>query len=100
MMPASTPEAASHGLRGGRRRIGARVAERPDSLGRTAGRVFASAAEFLQRSSADVRAVWCSMSGCPVLAGSISRPSWLSADIQIPIIFITGHGDIPMTVRP
>ena len=30
---------------------------------------------------------------------SISKPSWLQAGIRIPVIFITGHGDIPMSVR-
>jgi len=31
--------------------------------------------------------------------GSISSASWLRPNILIPIIFITGHGDIPMSVR-
>ena len=41
----------------------------------------------------------CSISGYPELAGSISRTQLTKANIHVPIIMMTGHGDIPMTVR-
>ncbi|HXG64420.1 MAG TPA: response regulator transcription factor [Blastocatellia bacterium] len=60
---------------------------------------FASAQEFLQARRPDAP-------GCLVLDVRLPGPSGLDlqrelaeADIQIPIIFITGHGDIPMSVR-
>ena len=40
-----------------------------------------------------------SMFAYPVSAGSIYSASWLRTEAPIPIIFITGHGDIPMSVR-
>jgi FixJ family two-component response regulator len=61
--------------------------------------VFGSAPEFLQSTLADVPS-------CLVLDIRLPGPSGLDfqaelakANIHIPIIFITGHGDIPMTVR-
>jgi FixJ family two-component response regulator len=61
--------------------------------------VFGSAPEFLQSTLADVPS-------CLVLDIRLPGPSGLDfqaelakANIRIPIIFITGHGDIPMTVR-
>jgi FixJ family two-component response regulator len=61
--------------------------------------VFGSAPEFLQSKLADVPS-------CLVLDIRLPGPSGLDfqaelakANIHIPIIFITGHGDIPMTVR-
>jgi FixJ family two-component response regulator len=60
---------------------------------------FASAQEFLRAKRPD-------MPGCLVLDVRLKGLSGLDlqkrmaeADIEIPIIFITGHGDIPMTVR-
>ena len=61
--------------------------------------VFASVSEFLahKRSSAtsclilDVR--------LPGVSGLEFQSELAKADAQIPIIFITGHGDIPMTVK-
>jgi FixJ family two-component response regulator len=60
---------------------------------------FASAPEFL-------RAKRPEMPGCLVLdvrlkgLSGLDLQKWLiEADIAIPIIFITGHGDIPMTVQ-
>ena len=44
-------------------------------------------------------AAWCSTCGCRASAGLICRSGWSTPGSQIPIIFITGHGDIPMTVR-
>jgi FixJ family two-component response regulator len=61
--------------------------------------VFASTKEFLARKPTDVVS-------CLVLDVRLPGPSGLDfqselakANINIPIIFITGHGDIPMTVR-
>jgi FixJ family two-component response regulator len=61
--------------------------------------LFGSAPEFLQSKLADVPS-------CLVLDIRLPGPSGLDfqaelakANIHIPIIFMTGHGDIPMTVR-
>jgi FixJ family two-component response regulator len=61
--------------------------------------LFASAQEFLQEQRPDAPS-------CLVLDVRLRGPSGLDfqrqlaeADIHIPIIFITGHGDIPMSVR-
>jgi FixJ family two-component response regulator len=61
--------------------------------------VFASPQEFLQCDRPNA-------SGCLVLDVRLPGVSGLDfqaelakADIRIPIVFITGHGDIPMTVR-
>jgi FixJ family two-component response regulator len=68
------------------------------SVGLTA-RAFSSAREFLRGLSRDV-------SGClildvrlPGLSGLDLQRELADRSIQIPIIFITGHGDIPMTVQ-
>src|SRR5271157_4392797 len=68
------------------------------SAGLTA-KSFASAEEFLA-------APRPKMPGCLVLDVSLPGVSGLDlqqelakSDVQIPIIFLTGHGDIPMTVR-
>src|SRR5271166_823619 len=67
------------------------------SAGLTA-KSFASAEEFL--------AARPKMPSCLVLDVSLPGVSGLDlqqelakSDVQIPIIFLTGHGDIPMTVR-
>jgi FixJ family two-component response regulator len=61
--------------------------------------VFGSARELLETELPDV-------ASCLVLDIRLPGPSGLDfqaelakADIQIPIIFMTGHGDIPMTVK-
>jgi FixJ family two-component response regulator len=60
---------------------------------------FGSAPEFVQSKIPDV-------ASCLVLDVRLPGPSGLDfqnelakANIRIPIIFVTGHGDIPMTVR-
>ena len=60
---------------------------------------FASAQEFLRSKRPDVP-------GCLVLdvrlrglSGLDLQKQMAEADMEIPIIFITGHGDIPMTVQ-
>jgi FixJ family two-component response regulator len=61
--------------------------------------VFASPQEFLQSDRPNA-------SGClvldvrlPGLSGLDFQAELAKADVRIPIVFITGHGDIPMTVR-
>jgi FixJ family two-component response regulator len=80
----------------------AAMRESLDSLIRSVGlRVesFSSAQEFLQRPAAETPA-------CLVLDVRLPGPSGLDLQREligkkgsIPIIFITGHGDIPMSVR-
>jgi len=80
----------------------ASVREALSSLFRSVGlqvKEFASATEFLQGKLPD-------NPGCLVLDVRLPGPSGLDfqsdlakANINIPIIFMTGHGDIPMTVR-
>ncbi len=62
-------------------------------------RTHASAAEFLAAYDAN-------MPGClvldvrmPGLSGLDLQASFTERDITLPVIFITGHGDIPMSVR-
>ena len=63
---------------------------------------FASAAELLKnRRLADHRAAACLILDIrlPGVSGLDFQAELSDADIHIPIIFITGHADIPMTVR-
>lgn len=60
---------------------------------------FASAREFLQRRGADGPGCLVLDVRLPGLSGLDLQRALAEAQIHIPIIFITGHGDIPMTVR-
>jgi DNA-binding NtrC family response regulator len=60
---------------------------------------FASAQEFLTSQRADAPSCLVLDVELPGLSGLDLQEELVKADIQIPIIFITGHGDIPMTVR-
>jgi FixJ family two-component response regulator len=63
---------------------------------------FGSAAELLKnRRLADHRAASCLILDVrlPGVSGLDFQAELSNAEIHIPIIFITGHGDIPMTVR-
>ena len=60
---------------------------------------FASAHEFLQSSRPDVPACLILDVRMPGLSGLDLQRELAAANIHIPIIFITGHGDIPMSVR-
>jgi FixJ family two-component response regulator len=60
---------------------------------------FASAQEFLQSARPDVPACLILDVRMPGLSGLDLQRDLGEANIQIPIIFITGHGDIPMSVR-
>ena len=61
--------------------------------------VFGSAPEFLQRKLPDVASCLILDIRLPRLSGLDFQVELAKAGIHIPIIFMTGHGDIPMTVR-
>jgi FixJ family two-component response regulator len=78
------------------------VLEALSSLVRSVGfgvQTFASAHEFLRGQRADAPGCLVLDVQLPGLSGLDLQRELIGADIQIPIIFITGHGDIPMTVR-
>ena len=60
---------------------------------------FASAQEFLSRSAVDTTSCLVLDVRLPGLNGLDFQRKLVEAGIEIPIIFITGHGDIPMSVR-
>ena len=60
---------------------------------------FASAQEFLQSERPDVPACLILDVRMPGLSGLDLQRDLAEANIHLPIIFITGHGDIPMSVR-
>ena len=62
-------------------------------------KAFASAPEFLQSKLPDSPSCMVLDVRLPGLSGLDFQSELAKANIQIPIIFITGHGDIPMTVR-
>jgi FixJ family two-component response regulator len=61
--------------------------------------VFATAAEFLRTKLADAPCCLVLDVRLPGLSGLDFQTELAKADIQVPIIFMTGHGDIPMTVK-
>jgi FixJ family two-component response regulator len=62
-------------------------------------KAFASAAEFLQSKLPDGPSCMVLDVRLPGLSGLDFQNELAKANIQIPIVFMTGHGDIPMTVR-
>jgi DNA-binding NtrC family response regulator len=60
---------------------------------------FASAQEFLASPRSDAASCLVLDVQLPGLSGLDLQQELAKIDVQIPIIFITGHGDIPMTVR-
>ena len=62
-------------------------------------KTFASAREFLTSERPEAPACLVLDVRLPGLSGLDLQRELAEADIHIPIIFITGHGDIPMTVR-
>jgi DNA-binding NtrC family response regulator len=60
---------------------------------------FASAQEFLACPRPDAAGCLVLDVELPGLSGLDLQQELAKLDVQIPIIFITGHGDIPMTVR-
>jgi len=61
--------------------------------------VFASAQQFLQSKRPDVPSCLVLDVRLPGLSGLDFQTELMNADIKIPVVFITGHGDVPMTVR-
>jgi FixJ family two-component response regulator len=61
--------------------------------------VFGSAPEFLARKPPDVPSCLVLDVRLPDMSGLDFQAELAKSKIQIPIVFITGHGDIPMTVR-
>src|SRR5918992_657424 len=60
---------------------------------------FGSAREFLARQRPDAPGCLVLDMRLPGLSGLDLQRELATAQIDIPIIFITGHGDIPMTVQ-
>jgi FixJ family two-component response regulator len=80
----------------------ASVREALSSLIRSVGlhaEMFSSAKEFLQRKRPEVPSCLVLDVRLPGLGGMELQRELAAANNQIPIIFITGHGDIPMSVR-
>jgi FixJ family two-component response regulator len=78
------------------------VREALSSLIRAAGlrvETFSSAREFLQQTPSEAPSCLVLDVRLPDQNGLALQRELTAADNQIPIIFITGHGDIPMTVR-
>lgn len=61
--------------------------------------VFASPQEFLQSERPNVPSCLVLDVRLPRLSGLDFQAELAKADVRIPIVFITGHGDIPMSVR-
>jgi FixJ family two-component response regulator len=61
--------------------------------------IFASAQEFLMLKRPDAPACLVLDVRMPGLSGLDLQRELAAADLMIPIIFITGHGDIPMSVQ-
>ena len=78
------------------------VREALGSLIRSAGlqvETFTSAQEFLARPRADMPCCLVLDVRLPGLSGLELQKRMAEVNIEIPIIFITGHGDVPTTVR-
>ena len=63
------------------------------------GEVFATPQEFLRRKLPDGPTCLVLDVRLPGMSGLDVQRKLAEAGVQIPIIFITGHGDIPMTVK-
>ena len=61
--------------------------------------LFGSAADFLKYKLPDAAACLVLDIRLPGVSGLDFQAELAKANIHVPIIFITGHGDIPMTVR-
>ena len=80
----------------------ASVREAVSSLLRSVGhrpRLFASAHDFLASAKADTPACLLLDVRMPGLGGLDCQRALSGAGWQIPVIFMSGHGDVPMTVR-
>jgi FixJ family two-component response regulator len=73
-----------------------------ESLLRSVGhdvRLFSSAPEFMQAARDDAPGCLVLDVRLPGMSGLAFQQELAKAGIGLPIIFITGHGDVPMTVR-
>lgn len=61
--------------------------------------LFSSAHQFLQRKRPDVASCLVLDIRLPGISGLDFQAELAKADIRIPIVFMTGHGDIPMSVK-
>jgi FixJ family two-component response regulator len=80
----------------------ASIREAMRSLFRSVGlrvETFASAADFLESKHDDVPCCLVLDVRLPGLSGLDFQAELAKANIQVPIIFMSGHGDIPMTVK-
>jgi len=80
----------------------ASVREALDGLFRSIGlqaKTFGSAAEFLQHKLPDAPSCLVLDVRLPGLSGLDFQAELAAAGLHIPITFMTGHGDIPMTVK-
>jgi FixJ family two-component response regulator len=80
----------------------AAVREALGGLIRSAGlkvETFASAQEFLARPPADVPGCLVLDVRLPGLSGLDLQSRMAQTNLEIPIVFITGHGDVPTSVR-
>ena len=78
------------------------VREAIQSLIRSVGlhvEAFASAQDFLRSKRPDVPGCLVLDIRLPGFSGLQLQRKLADADIRIPIVFMTGHGDIPMTVK-
>jgi FixJ family two-component response regulator len=73
-----------------------------ESLLRSVGhevRLFASAPDFMQAARNDVPGCLVLDVRLPGMSGLAFQQELTKAGVMVPIIFITGHGDVPMSVR-
>src|SRR6267143_3885480 len=80
----------------------ASMRESLESLIRSTGlsvETFASSQEFLACPRPDAPSCVVLDVQLPGLSGLDLQRELAKADVQIPIVFLTGHGDIPMSVR-
>ena len=73
-----------------------------DTLLRSVGlqvRLFSSAQEFMRAERPDAPGCLVLDVRLPGMSGLTFQQELAKAGIALPVIFITGHGDVPMTVR-
>ena len=73
-----------------------------ESLLRSVGhevRLFSSAQEFMQAARPDAPGCLVLDVRLPGMSGLTFQQELTKAGVALPVIFITGHGDVPMTVR-
>lgn len=73
-----------------------------DSLLRSVGldvHLYASAPEFMRATRPDVPGCLVLDVRLPGMSGLTFQQELAKAGIPLPVVFITGHGDVPMTVR-